>query len=90
LEAVRLAPSAMNRQGWYLSAAGNKIRLHMAGNNFLIRKLMDPLTTADAGIALCHLILAARHNGKFAAAYREEGIEAVMKNYSYVWTVEVK
>jgi hypothetical protein len=89
LEAVRLAPSAMNRQGWYLSAEGNKIRLHMAGNNFLIKKLMDPLTTADAGIALCHLRLAARQSGGFVSAYREEGVLPVKKNYSYVWTVEV-
>jgi nitroreductase len=90
LEAVRLAPSALNRQGWYLTQTDNKIRLFMAGNNFLVKKLLDPMTTADAGIALCHLILAARHNGSFAASYWEEDIKAVMKNYSYVWTVEVK
>jgi hypothetical protein len=61
----------------------------MAGNNLLIKKLMDPLTTADAGIALCHLRLAARYSGEFAAAWREEGVPPVKKNYSYVWTVEV-
>jgi hypothetical protein len=89
LETVRLAPSAMNRQGWYLSAEGNKIRLSMAGNNFLIKKLMDPLTVSDAGIALCHLRLGALRNGGFVSAYSEDGVAPVKKNYSYVWTIEV-
>jgi hypothetical protein len=90
LEAVRLAPSAMNRQGWYLSQAENKIRLYMAGNAFFLKKLMDPLTIADAGIALCHLVLAARHCGEFVSAYREDGVGETGKKYSYVWTVVLK
>jgi hypothetical protein len=88
-EAVRLAPSAMNRQGWFLSKSENKIRLYMAGNNFLLKKLMDPLTIADAGIALCHLISAARHEGVFRSAFHEEALPRIRKNYSYVWTVEL-
>jgi hypothetical protein len=55
LEAVRLAPSAMSRQGWKLYGEGTKIRLHMVNNNFLVRRLLDPLTIVGAGIALCHL-----------------------------------
>jgi nitroreductase len=90
LEAVRLAPSAMNRQGWYLSQVENKIRLHMVGNNFLLKKLMDPLTIADAGIALCHLVLAARRSGEFASVCREDGVGETRKNYAYVWTVVLK
>jgi hypothetical protein len=90
LEAVRLAPSAINRQGWYLSQAENKIRLHMAGNNVLLKKLMDPLTIADGGIALCHLVLAARHSGEFVSACREDRVEEVKKKYAYLWTVVLK
>jgi nitroreductase len=90
LEALRLAPSALNRQNWYLSASENKIRLYMAGDNFLVKKLMEPLTIADAGIALCHLHLSAQHSGGIAASRHEDGIGGVKKNCSYVWTVEVK
>lgn len=89
-EAVRLAPSAINRQGWFLSRSENKIRLYMAGNNFLLKKLMDPLTTADAGIALCHLMTAARREDAFLSAFYEEAVPRIRKNYSYVWTVELK
>jgi nitroreductase len=98
LEAVRLAPSAMNRQGWYLaeesgrdgSEPGRGIRLFMAGNNFFLKKLMDSLTVADAGIALCHLWIAAQKSGVFLSACREEAVPAPKKNYAYVWTVKVK
>jgi hypothetical protein len=89
LEAVRLAPSAMNRQGWKLYAEGTKIRLYMANNNFLVKKLMDPLTIADAGIALCHLWTAASALGVFKASFKEpEGVPP-QKGFSYVWTVEL-
>jgi nitroreductase len=89
LEAVRLAPSAMNRQGWTLRGEGTKIRLYMANNNFLIRKLMDPLTTADAGIALCHLWIAAKALGVLGSSYKEKEGPPRLKGLSYIWTVEL-
>jgi hypothetical protein len=88
LEMVRLAPSAMNRQGWRLYAEGTKIRLYMATNNFLVRKLLDPLTIADAGIALCHLWTAAKALGVFKVSCKEEGVPEI-KGLSYVWTIEL-
>ncbi|MDR1253007.1 MAG: nitroreductase family protein [Treponema sp.] len=96
VEAVRLAPSGINRQGWFLSgvsndsSSNNKIRLYMADNNFFLKKMLDPLTIADAGIALCHLVLAARHKDTFLSALYEENIPPFKKNYSYIWTVELK
>jgi nitroreductase len=89
LEAVRLAPSAMNRQGWRLYGEGTKIRLYMANNNFLVRKLMDPLTIADAGIALCHLWIAAKALGVFKASCKEPDGVPPIKGFSYVWTIEL-
>jgi hypothetical protein len=43
LEAVRLAPSAINRQGWRLNAEGTKVRLYMANNNFFVENNHTPL-----------------------------------------------
>jgi hypothetical protein len=89
LEAVRFAPSAMNRQGWYLEKTDNKIRLYMAGDNFLLKRWMQPLTVADAGIALCHLWIAAHKEGRFGSVSHEEGVSNIKKNYGYVLTVEL-
>jgi nitroreductase len=89
LEAVRLAPSAMNRQGWRLYGEGTKIRLYIANDNFLLRKLMESLTVADAGIALCHLWIAAKALGVFKASGKEtEGLPHI-KGFSYVRTIEL-
>jgi nitroreductase len=89
LEAVRLAPSAMNRQGWRLYAEGTKIRLYMTHNNFLVRKMMDPLTIADAGIALCHLWIAAKALGIFMASRKEQEGVPQIKGFSYIRTMEL-
>jgi nitroreductase len=89
LEAIRLAPSAMNRQGWILHGEGTKIRLYMAANNFLVRKLMDPLTIADAGIALCHLWIAAKALGVFGSSYKEQEGPPQVKGCSYIRTLEL-
>jgi hypothetical protein len=89
LEAVRLAPSAMNRQGWRLYAEGTKIRLYMAHNNFLVKKLLDPLTLADAGIALCHLWIAAKALGVFRTSGKEQKDIPHIKGFSYIKTIEL-
>jgi nitroreductase len=90
LEPVRLAPSAMNRQGWHLSGGTDKIHLYMADGLFIMKKIMEPLGLADAGIALCHLWLAAEHDGSFGSFAKENGDLPVIKKYHYVWTVNLK
>jgi hypothetical protein len=89
LEAVRFAPSAMNRQGWYIEKSDKKLRLHMAADNFLVKKWMQPMTVADAGIALCHIWIAAQKTGCYGSAYREDGVGTAKKNYGYVLTMEL-
>ena len=60
----------------------------MANNNFLIKKLMDPLTIADAGIALCHLWTAAKALGVFRASDKEEDVPRI-KGFSYIRAIEL-
>lgn len=64
LEAARIAPSATNSQLWYFEQTDSKIRTYMVQDNQggeTYRKLHE----MDMGIALCHLYLAASHNGMF-------------------------
>ncbi|MEG2625072.1 MAG: nitroreductase family protein [Christensenella sp.] len=61
LEAVRLAPSAMDKQPWFFG--GN------ASNVIVSRKksmLLDKLNQLDIGIALCCFMLSLKHLGKTA------------------------
>jgi hypothetical protein len=87
LEAVRLAPSAMNRQSWYFSGGENRIHVYMADDNFMVKKILAPLGLADAGIALCHLWLAAEHAGN-TVSFTRETIPG-HKKYHYIGTVNL-
>ncbi len=62
-EAVRLGPSAVNKQPWRIVLCGNKAHFYekqgkgyVSGNSWDIQKI-------DMGIALCHFELAARESG---------------------------
>lgn len=57
LEAVRWAPSAVNRQPWRLLLTPQAIHLYSAGTKMPLANNLLPI---DMGIALCHLVLACR------------------------------
>ena len=61
LEAVRLAPSAMNSQPWFFS--GTPERLTVSRKKSM---MLDKLNQIDIGIALCCLWLSLKHQGKEA------------------------
>lgn len=61
-EAVRVAPSGVNRQPWLLRGDKQAIQvLHTPKG--LMSKLMPDMANIDMGIALCHLRLAAEQQG---------------------------
>jgi nitroreductase len=59
LEAARLAPSAMNNQPWYFSRNDGTIEAFSARS-----LLLNKMNHISMGIALCHIWLAAMHDGK--------------------------
>jgi hypothetical protein len=73
IQAVRLAPSGMNLQPWYLEKADNKTLLYE-------QVLKPPVslayrkTAVDMGIALCHYALACRRFGKPFSFKRQSGL----------------
>ena len=80
LEAARLAPSGMNKQGWYFMAEGGSI--HCYKKKALIG-FMNKMGYIDMGIALCHI---AEESEGFSFA-KEEGIPE-RKGYVYIGTVK--
>jgi nitroreductase len=89
LEPARLAPSGVNRQPWYFSGNVRYLRLFAKKNNLLSKAMFGETPGVDAGIALCHLWLAAVHENKFSAFDREENCGEVPRGYSYIWTVRL-
>lgn len=64
LEAVRLAPSFMNSQPWFISGSAQKLLVCRKKRNFAVRELVEDMNRVDIGIALCCLALSAKAQGK--------------------------
>ncbi|MCR4668785.1 MAG: nitroreductase [Clostridia bacterium] len=67
LEAVRLAPSAVNKQPWRVVISGDKAHFYEKRSKGYVAENGWDLQKIDMGIALCH----------FEAAAKECGLEAV-------------
>ena len=59
LEPARLAPSASNSQKWFFTGGEGKLNVYVS--NSLIQNRWSLI---DAGIAICHIVIAAGHLGK--------------------------
>jgi hypothetical protein len=66
--AARLAPSARNRQPWYLMCGENAIDFYCKKGGFLDNTLLKGLNWIDMGIAICHAVLALQKEGFTPAA----------------------
>lgn len=86
LEAARLAPSALNRQPWYFNNGElGSINVFSARSS-----TMDRLNQVSAGIALCHMWLAAAHAGQGVGFDQEPDESPAPPGYSYIATMVVK
>lgn len=63
IEAVRLAPSARNRQPWYLACTDGRIDFYSRKGSFIDNTLLKNLHWFDLGIAVCHTVLALQQQG---------------------------
>lgn len=63
LEAVRLAPSAVNKQPWRVVVAGNCAHFYEKSSRGFVSDAVGDMQRIDIGIALCHFMLAAQELG---------------------------
>jgi nitroreductase len=80
-EAVRIAPSAGNSQPWRFYIAGDRIDMFIGKGNAITQKLFSRLNRIDAGIALCHLKIAAKKGSKSIELRKIEGVEKAEHTY---------
>ncbi len=86
LEAVRLAPSATNSQNWYFTGEGENIVACRKHTGLIKEPIMARLNTIDMGIALCHLSLSAKNQGKSMKTVFEKS--SVPKGFIYLATIK--
>lgn len=88
-EAARLAPSASNGQPWRFIAVDNLIHAYCIRVNPLKAMFIKKINMVDMGIAICHIWLAAKHQGKEPEFLSDpEAKNNVPAGYYYTLTVK--
>jgi len=86
LEPARLAPSAVNNQPWFFTGKEGIIHVYSAKPKFIIGRW----SRIDAGIALCHIWIAAEHFNKKVEFYKSDNVPASSpKGYFYIGTFSI-
>lgn len=80
LEAIRLSPSAMNKQLWYFEFKENTIDVYRKNDV----KLFERMSKIDIGISMSHIYIAAQKEGRNIEFSKDKSKEK--SGYSYVTT----
>jgi len=85
LEPARLAPSASNSQRWFFTGGEGKLNVYVSNSLILNR-----LSLIDAGIAICHIMVAAGHLGKQIESIEDqEAVRNTPGGKNYVITLRI-
>jgi len=75
-EAVRLAPSAVNKQPWRLVLDGSAVHFYESASRGMVSEAVGDMQRIDLGIAMCHFELALREK-KIDGTFTEFGTDAL-------------
>jgi len=87
VEAVRLAPSARNRQPWYLACEQGCVDFYCKEGNFFDKTILKNLHWFDIGIAVCHAVIALQMDGLSPVAVIKSEVSE-KKGYIYGISLE--
>jgi hypothetical protein len=91
LEAVRLAPSAMNAQPWRVIKAENGFHFYLLHKNSNFNKSVTDMHKIDMGIGMCHFELVSREEGLSGSwNFAGKQPQGVPENFEYIasWQCE--
>ena len=84
LEAVRLAPSAINKQPWRVVVDGKKVMFFKKGSKGYVSSSGWDIQKIDMGIAMCHFELVASEEGINYTFGIEDNNELGNDEYTYI------
>ena len=79
---VRLAPSAVNRQPWYMVHTDQRIDFYCDRGSIITRTILRNMPWIDMGICLCHAVLALQKQGYSPVAKTDTTVPE-KEGYSY-------
>ena len=88
-EAVRLAPSAVNKQPWRIVLCGDRAHFYECPNKGRVSADGWDIQKIDMGIALCHFALAAEERGVKTGFEIEDPKISVPENWQYIASYKI-
>ena len=89
LEAVRRAPSAVNKQPWRVVVAGDAVHFYEKKTKGFVSEANGDMQKIDMGIALCHFALAAEAEGLRLSFSLEAPDLPTPENTEYIATFQL-
>ena len=90
VEAARLAPSAMNNQGWFFTGGGDVIHAYIRNPGFVRGFFAAKYLGIDVGIAIRHVAVAAEHFGRSVSYAFNAGLDVdPPKGCEYVASIKL-
>lgn len=89
LEAVRLAPSAVNKQPWRVVADKDAVHFYLNHSRGFTSESAGDMQKIDMGIALCHFVLSAKENGLNVRFVTEKPDISTKPDIEYIMTVGI-
>ena len=89
-EAIRLAPSAVNKQPWRIVICGNKVHFYEKRSKGYVNEVGWDIQKIDMGIALCHFEVMAKECGLDVFLTIEEPSIPMQDEMQYIATYTIK
>ena len=89
-EAIRLAPSAVNKQPWRIVVCGNKVHFYEKRSKGYVKEEGWDIQKIDMGIALCHFEIVAKECGLDAFFTIEDPSIPMQDEMQYIATYTIK
>lgn len=86
LNALRIAPSAVNSQPWRIFIEKNTMHLYMKTKNFITEKLLARMNLIDMGIGICHIIKCAEEIGFKTSIFKDTTLSK--RDLKYILSVK--
>lgn len=88
LDALNIAPSAVNSQPWRIVSENNTWHLYLNWKNALNKKMLYTMNEIDMGIAISHIVIASKELG-YNVSINKQNIDN-LKKQDYITSVTFK
>ncbi|MCK4261186.1 MAG: nitroreductase family protein [Halanaerobiales bacterium] len=86
LDALQIAPSAINSQPWRIAGDSDVWDVYMGGKNIIMKKMLEVNNQIDMGIGISHIVLAGEELGYSVGVFKKDNVKEI-KGQKYIGSI---